>query len=370
VSCARRGEDKIDKVITVPPEEKRRPRAFRLDELKLGAASAPDEVPRGPVLIEQAEDAYEAEADALVAAATSNEEAIEAAQEKGIVARTILSWGGLFWTAAGGLVSLGISLELVRLIEGLFALSPLFGVIGLGLGCLAVVAFFVLAVREIAGIFRQRHIAVLHKGLAKAHETDDFKEARRLVGELASLYSNRPETAQARAQIRELMDEIVDGSDLIDIAERTLVVPLDLAVEREIANAAKRVSLVTTLAPRAIIDIIFVAAQAIRLIRRIATIYGGQPGLLGFIKLLRSIAAHLAITGGMAAGDSLLQQFVGHGIAARLSAKLGEGVLNGLLTARVGLSAMAVCRPLPFSRGRAPKLSDVAPFLFKSEPKT
>jgi putative membrane protein len=246
----------------------------------------------------------------------------------------------------------------------------LFGVVGLGLGLIAVVALCVLAGREIAAVLRQRHIAVLHKDLAQAHEKDDFNQARRLVGELAALYVGRPETAQARGQIKELMHEIVDGRDLIDIAERTLVVPLDIAVEREIAKAAKRVSIVTALAPRAIIDIAFVAAQAIRLIRQIAMIYGGRPGLLGFLKLLRSIAAHLAITGGMAAGDSLLQQVVGHGIAARLSAKLGEGVLNGLLTARVGLSAMAVCRPLPFSRGRAPKIADVAPFLFKSESKS
>jgi putative membrane protein len=66
----------------------------------------------------------------------------------------------------------------------------------------------------------------------------------------------------------------------------------------------------------------------------------------------------------MAVGDSLLQQIVGHGIASKISARMGEGVLNGLLTARVGLSALAVCRPAPFSVEKPPGLSDVAPFLF------
>jgi putative membrane protein len=223
--------------------------------------------------------------------------------------------------------------------------------------------------REIGGILRQRHIAELHIGLARAREKDDFKEARRLVRDLSALYSTRADTARARSQLRKVARDIVDGRDLIDIAERTLVEPLDLDVRREIASAAKRVSMVTALAPRAIIDVVFVGAQAIRLIRRIAVIYGGRPGLLGFLKLLRSIAAHIAITGGMAVGDSLIQQFVGHGIAAKLSARLGEGVLNGLLTARVGLSAMAVCRPLPFGSGKAPRVGDVAPFLFKPQNK-
>jgi putative membrane protein len=172
------------------------------------------------------------------------------------------------------------------------------------------------------------------------------------------------DTAAARAQLRDLSRDIVDGSDLIDIAERTLIEPLDRQVRQEIASAAKRVSVVTALAPRAIIDVIFVIAQAIMLIRRISVIYGGKPGFLGFLKVLRSIGAHIAITGGMAAGDSILQQFLGHGIAAKISARLGEGVLNGLLTARVGLSAMAVCRPTPFAIIRAPGVADVAPFLF------
>jgi putative membrane protein len=348
----------------VQPDQRRPPRAFRLDDLNQSFAGSASEKPRGPVVIEAARDPFEAEAEALMAARDIDEEAVEEAQQRGIVARSLFSWAGLFWSAAGGLVTLAMGLWLTKLLDDLFARAPAFGAIGLVLASLAGLALFVLAAREIAGVLRQRHIADLHAGLARARETDDFKEARRRIGELASLYAGRPETSIARAELRQHAHEIVDGRDLIDIAERTLVMPLDLDVEREIARAAKRVSVVTALAPKAFIDVIFVAAQAIRLIRRIAVIYGGRPGLFGFFKLLRSIGAHIAITGGMAAGDSLIQQLLGHGLAAKLSARLGEGVLNGLLTARVGLSAMAVCRPMPFASSRAPGVNDVAPFLF------
>ena len=50
-------------------------------------------------------------------------------------------------------------------------------------------------------------------------------------------------------------------------------------------------------------------------------------------------------------------------------ARLGEGVLNGLLTARIGLSAMAVCRPMPYQAEKAPNLRKVVPFLFRGEDK-
>ena len=126
-----------------------------------------------------------------------------------------------------------------------------------------------------------------------------------------------------------------------------------------VLSSAKRVALVTAISPRALVDLLFVGSEVLRLIRRLATLYDGRPGTIGFFRLARATLAHLAVTGGMAAGNSLVQQILGHGIAARLSARLGEGVVNGLLTARVGIAAIEVCRPLPFINGSPPRLGDV-----------
>ena len=67
----------------------------------------------------------------------------------------------------------------------------------------------------------------------------------------------------------------------------------------------------------------------------------------------------------MAAGESLFQQVLGHGIAARISTRLGEGVINGILTSRIGLSAIDVCRPLPFVFAKPPRLGDIVTELTK-----
>lgn len=330
-----------------------RPRAFRLDE----AAPARDRI-----LLQESPDAFAAPP--LDEESASDEAAVEAAQKRGMVARALLTWGGLFWSAAGALASLSVGLWFDGLVRDLFARAPALGWIGVALIAALVVSLLVLAGREVAAVLRQKHIAHMHMQCARAREADDRNAARALMGELAALYARRPETARVRAQVSQLAGEIVDGRDLIDIAERELMSPLDEEAQREIARAAKRVSVVTAISPRAFVDLLFVAGQAFRLVRRISEIYGGRPGLLGFLRLMKSVAAHLAITGGMAAGDSLVQQVLGHGIASRLSARLGEGVLNGLLTARVGVSAMAVCRPMPYAVKKPPGVSDVAPFLF------
>ncbi|HWY83652.1 MAG TPA: TIGR01620 family protein [Roseiarcus sp.] len=342
-----------------------RPRAFRLDDRRVAlddqpATLAPEAIIRSqndPIPVAQPAPIDEAELE------------VEAAQKSGLIARSRLTLVGLAWTGLGGLISLALGLWATNLIEGLFARAESLGIIGVVFGLVFLVGLIGLAAREILAVARQTRIAEMHVALANARAADDRAAARRLVGQLVALYRNRPETARARAQVEEATRAIIDGRDLIDVAERALLRPLDDKAQGEIAAAAKRVSLVTAISPRAILDVVFVVAQIVRLVRRIAEIYGGRPGLLGLIKLARSIGAHIAITGGMAVGDSLLQQLVGHGIASRISARMGEGVLNGLLTARVGLSALAVCRPMPFSVDKAPGVSDVAPFLFsKGEP--
>ena len=329
-------------------KQTRRPQAFVLDE------DAP------AIEIETQPDAYEREA--LQNALPDEEIATEQAQRRGVAARALFSWGGLFWSAIGGLATLTFGLWFDSLIEGLWARAPMLGWVGLALLMAAALALLVLGAREVLAIRRQKRIAKMHTAFAAARAADDRDVARALVRDLASLYEARVEK-RAAAEVANLTREIVDGRDLIDIAERTLMHPLDERVRREIAAAAKRVSVVTAISPRALLDVLFVLAQAARLIRRTSEIYGGRPGFFGFLRLVKSVGAHIAITGGMAVGDSLVQQIVGHGIAARLSARLGEGVLNGLLTARVGLSAMAVCRPMPFAAEKPPGVADVAPFL-------
>src|SRR6266436_10439983 len=174
-----------------------------------------------------------------------------------------------------------------------------------------------------------------------------------------------PRLARARARLQGHLDDIIDGGDLIRLAERELMAPLDEEARRLVGNAAKRVSVVTAVSPRAAIDVFFVLVTALGLVRKLALLYGGRPGTIGLITLMRHAVSHLALTGGMAASDSLIQQVIGHGLAAKLSARLGEGVLNGLLTARLGLAAIEATRPLPFAALRQPALNDIAGSLLR-----
>lgn len=271
----------------------------------------------------------------------------------------------LFWASLGSLVSLGIGLAIANLIEDLFARYAWLGWVGAALAAVFVLTCAVLLAREALALRRLAKIDELRAQADAVLVSDSRTDGLRVVDDLLSFYASRPATARGRAALDRERREIIDGADLVRLAERELMPLLDAEAQRTVAAAAKRVSLVTAVAPRAILDVAVVAAVAVRLIRQIASVYGGRPGTFGFLRLLRHVLTHLALTGGMAAGEGMLDQLVGHGIAAKVSARLGEGVINGVLTARIGLAAIAVCRPLPFAAQRQPTLRDVAGGLFE-----
>ncbi len=269
-------------------------------------------------------------------------------------------WGKLFWSAAGGLVSLALGLAVANLVQSLFSYAPWLGWLALALTALASLALFVIAMRELFAIFRLGKIERIQKRAAEVLASDDREEGRAVVNELVSLARTMPRLAKGRAALEGYSRDIIDGADLVKLAERELLSPLDAEARKLVSSAAKRVSLVTAISPRAAVDMLFVLFNTLFLVRKLATLYGGRPGVLGMFRLMRHVISHLALTGGMAVGDSLVQQVLGHGLAAKLSAKLGEGVLNGLLTARLGIAAIEVTRPLPFAALPRPKLSDLA----------
>ena len=275
-------------------------------------------------------------------------------------------WAMLFWCALGGLLLLAMGVAVTDLITDLFTRNHELGWLGLAFATLAVVSLLVVAVRETTALIRLATVEKLHQRATEMIVSNDRVEARALVQELLALTRKMPHLARGRADLKGHLGEIIDGPDMMRLAERELMTPLDRQARKLIRMAATRVSVVTAVSPRAVVDILFVFGTALILVRRLAFLYGARPGTLSLVRLVRQVVMHLAVTGGLAASDSLIQQMLGHGIAAKVSARLGEGVLNGLLTARFGLAAVDLIRPVPFAALPRPTLSDLMSEVLRS----
>lgn len=345
----------------------RKPAAFEIDEAttkkkggKTKTAAKPSSKPAAPVVMLQ-DDPFNDPGELTLAST-----------ERPPKRRGGWSLAGIFFSAVGVLISLSIGLWLDQLVREFFARAEWAGWVALSITAVAALALLVLIVRELAALRRLKSAVRLQTLASEAIAGNNTKKARKVVSEMDGLFANVPETAKGRAQLEALSDEIIDGADLVGLAETEILGPLDDRARKIVLDAAKRVSLVTAVSPRAIVDIGYVIFEAGRLIRRLAELYGGRPGTIGFFRLTRDVISHLAVTGSIAVGEGLVQQIIGHGLAARLSARLGEGVVNGLMTARIGIAAIETLRPLPFHSlkrpGMADFLSDLSSFWAKKNP--
>jgi putative membrane protein len=175
---------------------------------------------------------------------------------------------------------------------------------------------------------------------------------------IGSLFEDRSELKWGAKRLAEHRRDVLDARERLILTERELLTPLDRQARSIVSASARRVALITAVSPSAIIDVAFVIIENLAMLRRLATLYGGRPGLLGSLRLGRLVLGHLALTGGVAIGDDFIQQLVGHGLTARLSARLGEGIMNGAFTGRIGIAAIDLCRPLPFIEAERPRLRD------------
>lgn len=269
------------------------------------------------------------------------------------------SWGSWFWGLLASLVTLVISVATYDYFTGLLARFPALGTLGLALAGILALMLLVQIVRELVAFRRLARIDGFRAEAAAALAEADRARALALSERLERFYAGRAETRWGSETLAAQRDGVLDADALLQLTERALFAPLDAQARREIEAASRTVAGATALIPLALADVAAALSMNLRMIRRIADAYGAHAGFFGSWRLMRSVATHLIATGAVAVGDDLIGSVAGGHVLARLSRRFGEGIINGALTARVGIAAMDVCRPLPFAALPRPKVSNL-----------
>ncbi len=271
-----------------------------------------------------------------------------------LAARNGSAFGRFAAWVFGGLFSLVVSVAAWNFVTGLFSQNTWLGWLAFGLTGLALLVVLVMAVQEVLAFSRQGRLDHVRQAAAQA---GDLAAARTAVDDVARLYRGRADTAWGLSRLDERRADVLDPDALLALAEVEVLGPLDRAALAEVEAAARQVATVTALVPLALADVAVVLFANLRMIRRLSEIYGGRSGRLGSLRLLRRVAAAILGAGAVALGDDLLGSFAGGGVLGKLSRRFGEGVVNGALSARLGLAAIEELRPMPFRALARPGVS-------------
>lgn len=262
-----------------------------------------------------------------------------------------------FWSLLVALVGFVASVAAWDFVTGLIERNPVLGAIALGLVALFLCVLLLIAGKELLALGRLKRMDEMRKRAQTALAGGDLKAAKAVSTRLVKLYAARPDLSEGRERVMTRLDDVFDADAALGLAEQDLLAPLDAQARMQVEAAARQVATVTAIVPLALADLFTALTANLRMIRQVAEIYGGRSGTLGSWRLTRAVLTHLVATGAVAVGDDLISSVAGGGVLSKLSRRFGEGIINGALTARVGVAAMDVCRPLPFVTQTRPSVS-------------
>jgi putative membrane protein len=261
----------------------------------------------------------------------------------------------------GILVAGIIGIDLVQFVYSAFAYG-----VGLGIAAVAAVtagvggaAYWLLA--ELRGLWRLRSAERLRTLIPSALSGELKSEVDAAVAILA----HDRLLGDAVARYRAAVEHHHSGRDALELFTRFVLAPADGLAEAAIRRAAGQAFAINAISPTALLDTVLFAARAMRLLRQIAEIYGQRPGLAGTVHLLRRLIGGAGMVGAVdLVGGVLVQQF-GGAVLERLSANAAESAYAAQKMARLGILAMALCRPVEFRPGEIPSLRRLVSGLVK-----
>ncbi|CAM2837784.1 YcjF family protein [Vibrio rarus] len=154
--------------------------------------------------------------------------------------------------------------------------------------------------------------------------------------------------------------------DTLELYQGYVLSPIDEKVNKAIAKYSSEAAVMVAVSPLAAVDMMLVAWRNISLINRIAKEYGVELGYWSRIQLLRLTLMNMAAAGGTELALDAGMDLLSMDLTAKLSSRAAQGVGVGLLTARLGIKAVQLMRPIPFSEGNQLRLKDVRDQVFLS----
>lgn len=197
----------------------------------------------------------------------------------------------------------------------------------------------------------------------RIHASIQYGEAEQLCLDIAAVLpeSTQKDVADWKAQKQaEHSDQ-----ELLDLFELKVLSKADAKVRQQIHQASADAAMAVAVSPFALADMLLVMWRTSKLLRQMAETYGASLGQLRSLILIKHLFAALLWAGSSELALDLGSDVLGAELTSKLSMRAGQGLIAGMLVARLGLAAQQLLRPLPLAKSQKLSLLDLSKALVR-----
>ncbi|MCK6261818.1 YcjF family protein [Vibrio sp. ZSDE26] len=148
-------------------------------------------------------------------------------------------------------------------------------------------------------------------------------------------------------------------AEVIELYESIVVSQFDEKAAEIVTKHASESAVLVAVSPLAAADMALVAWRNFTMINSLATLYGVELGYWSRLSLFKSVLTNMAAAGASELAIDASMDLLSMDLAGKLSARAGQGIGVGILSARVGLKAIALLRPIAWQKENALTLSTI-----------
>jgi putative membrane protein len=194
---------------------------------------------------------------------------------------------------------------------------------------------------------------------SRLQEERTFDKSKSFIERLGAFYAGKPHALHFQRCIDQLPN-YNDDRETVDHIERVFLEPLDNEAIRRISNHCLQIGTLVAASPYAAMDMLISFWRSLKMIDEISEVYGLRPSMPNRLKLLKSVARQMILVGtSQLVLDKTVEALGAKSLAALAGARVGQGIGVAMYTARIGIAAMRVTRPIECAEAKLPSSSDL-----------
>ncbi|GAA5136899.1 YcjF family protein [Thalassotalea piscium] len=211
--------------------------------------------------------------------------------------------------------------------------------------------------REYRGLKQFKQRQRMQKQAKSIYLEDTFTSAHDLCQQISEQLPcdilTEQESNWSANEHKELSDK-----ELLTLYSREVLSIVDQKALDKVSKHATEAAVLVALSPIAVLDMLLMLWRNTKMINEIAALYGMKISYWSRIKLIKQTFKNMVYAGASELITDVGADLLSADMLSKLSGRLAQGLGAGMLTARLGLKAMQVCRPIPYHE-TPPKLKAV-----------